>query len=139
TIGAWSQAMSRESVPFPPRSWLRPDPFSSPRAPDTTCRGGAGRGPTISAPPHSSTTVDEERSEPGADAHRTGPADLQSGPAGAAPAAQLHSPARARPARRGGHSAGRLLRAGGSEPPADAGRARHRLAVSLGAQSYHRP
>src|SRR5882757_3693886 len=55
--------------------------------------------PTISAPPHSSTTIgieeDERRSEPGADGTRTGPADLRSGRAGALPAAQLYSPARA--------------------------------------------
>ena len=59
--------------------------------------------------------------------------------AGAVAAAQLHSPARARPARRRRHPAGRLLRAGGSQPPADADRARHRLAVPRGAQSHHRP
>src|SRR5258708_34184082 len=99
--------------------------------------------PTISAPPHSSTTIgidiDERCSEPGADGTRIGPADLRSGRAGAVPAAQLYSPARACPARRRGHSAGRLLRAGGSESPADADRARHRLAVSRGAESHHRP
>ena len=51
---------------------------------------------------------------------------------------QLHSPARARPARRRGHPSGRLLRAGGSQPPADADRARDRLAVSRRAQPHHR-
>src|SRR5712691_172583 len=50
---------------------------------------------TISAPPHSSTTVGEGRGEPGADGTRTGPANLRSGQAGAVPAAQLHPPARA--------------------------------------------
>src|SRR5213076_2582351 len=59
-----------------------------------------------------------ECGRPGADGTRTGPADLRSGQAGAVAAAQLHSPARARPARRRGHSAGRLLRAGGSKPSA---------------------
>jgi hypothetical protein len=54
-------------------------------------------GPTISPPPHSSTTVDERRGEAGADGTRTGPANCRSGQAGAVPAAQLHSPARADP------------------------------------------
>src|SRR5437867_12287946 len=58
------------------------------------------RDPTISAPPHSSTTADEGGGEPGADGTRTGPADLRSRQAGAVPAAQLHPPARARSARR---------------------------------------
>jgi hypothetical protein len=35
--------------------------------------------PTISAPPHSSTEVEEARGEPGADGNRTGPADFRSG------------------------------------------------------------
>jgi len=69
----------------------------NPTAPAAQC---ALPGPTISAPPHPSTTVDEERGEPGADGTRTGPADRRGRPAGAVPAAQLHSPARARPARR---------------------------------------
>src|SRR5271166_5816519 len=85
--------------------------------------------PTIFAPPHSSTPVDEGRGEPGAHEPRTGPADHRRDQAGAVPAAQLHSPACARPARRRRHPAGGLLRAGRGEPPADADRARDRLAL----------
>src|SRR6266851_4638145 len=67
----------------------------------------------------------KEAATPGADATRTGPADGRSGQAGAVPAAELHSPARPRPARRRGHRAGRFLPARGSESPADANRPRH--------------
>src|ERR1039458_7324266 len=88
--------------------------------------------PTIFASPNSSTCVDEGRGEPGADEPRTGPANLRGGQAGAVTAAQLHSPACAGPARRRRHPAGSVLRAGGSEPPADADRARYRLALPIG-------
>src|SRR5437773_11950930 len=68
---------------------------------------------TISATPCSSTAIDERsgepRIEPEPDGTRTGPAHLRRGQAGAISAAQLHSPARARSAGCGGHSAGRLL------------------------------
>src|SRR5437868_2298079 len=94
--------------------------------------GANGAHHTISGPPHSSTPVDEGRREPGGDGARTGPADLRGRRAGAVPAAPLHPPPRARPARCRGHPAGRLLRAGGGEPPADADRARHGLAVRRG-------
>ena len=66
--------------------------------------------PTISAPPHSSTTVGEGRGEFGSDGtrtepnrtgpNRTSPTDLRRGHAGAVPAAQLHSPACTRSSRR---------------------------------------
>src|SRR5205823_4408918 len=103
--------------------------------------------PTISVPPHPSTPVDEGRGEPGAagtpgapgtNVTRAERADRRGGQAGAVPAAELHSAARARSARRRGRAPRRLLPAGRSEPPADADRPRHRLAVSRGPQSHHR-
>src|SRR5262245_5189598 len=75
---------------------------------------------TIFPPSRSSTVMGEGRGKPGADDTRTGPEALRGGRAGAVPAAELHSPARSRPARRRGHPAGRLPRAGGGEPAADA-------------------
>src|SRR6266436_5332200 len=87
---------------------------------------------------HSSTEADGLAGERRLD-DRARPSNLRNRRGRTLPPAQFHPPACARSFRRRGHRPGSLLRTGGSKSPADAHRARDRLAFSRRAQSHHRP